>query len=374
MRTWLVVITALLASVGCSDSVVSGGTTGASAGPSISTSTALSATSSTPSNLTDTSTTALAPTTSRSVSGQGWLVANEAGLWSVDSAGHSTRFLDGPVAAVAVAADGTIFFQRHTIVTESVHAPDTRIMTLDRATGTTRDWLVPESHAQPFEGALGLEGVIVVSGRGQVLLRRAVFDPTKEYEAQSFVRLVRRDIRTGVETEVGVVAGWEFEATHISYGADTYVASDVSEGSVGGLFLDASGARVFGRFTSLIAVNDCSFSAPQCPTDLAISTDGQRLAWVEATDDGNAPNSGRRQQLVVGDIASGKHVATIALPVGAAETMLVFASDGRIVVTRVSYGDRSDDPRLTTSAVVDVQRATLSPLPIAGYAIPDVTR
>lgn len=380
MRRWLL-IAAMSASVGCSASVVSGATTGALAGPSTSTSTTLSATSSTAPNPTDSSTTTVVPntvvpTTLPPATGQGWLVANDTGLWSVDAAGRSTRLVAGRVATVAVAADGTIFFQRHTLEdrSESIHAPDTRILTLDRSTGTTRDWLVPESRSDAFDGALHLEGVVVIAGRSEVLLRRAVFDPTREYEAQRFDMLVRRDVLADSETTLGGVAGWEFEATHISYGGNTFVASTVSEGSVGGLFLDASGARVNERFASLIALNDCTFGGPHCPTALAISTNGQRLAWIEAADDGHGPNSEQHQQLVVGDVASGKHLATIALAVGAAETTLAFAKDGRIVMTRVSYGDSPDAPRVATAFVVDVQRATLSPLPVAGHAIPDVTR
>ncbi len=114
----------------------------------------------------------------------------------------------------------------------------------------------------------------------------------------------------------------------------------------------------------------CADGVPRCPDALTVSPSGRRLAWVESPDAfGPEP---RRYDLVVVDTITRSRAATVALEPGSAETVIAFAADDALAVTRLPWPDAASTTPVVT--VVDVGRSVASPAPFRGYTVPDVAR
>jgi hypothetical protein len=303
---------------------------------------------------------------------RGWLVAADDGLWSVDPSGTRTQLIEGHVSTVAVTPDGTVLFQRRSAADGNVRPADTAVFAFDRRTGATRPFFAPAPTDDVSAGALILEGVALVDGQPEMLLRREMFDATKAYEEQRWARLVRRNLATATEVELFYVGAWELGATHVSYGGGIFATTLRSEGSAGTALFDVKGEKAGAPFDAFVPRDSwCTFSWPDCPDSFAISTSGRRVAWIEVVDhDPRADPATQRWNLVVADVATGTRAASIEIPAGNAETMLVFAGEDRIAVSRSPWG--ADGARPHTTGVANVTAGTYTPLPVAGYAIPDV--
>lgn len=320
--------------------------------------------------------TSIAPTTTAPgpvwPAARGWVVGSSAGLVALDERGERTTLVTGPVATVAVAPDGTVFFQRASLLfgrTETTTATDTRVLAVDRATGAARDLLVPVAGADAEAGALHLDGVAIVDGRVQLLLRRAHYDPSRNVEEQRWQEAFRRDLLSGAETPGRRVGVWELQATHISYGGGVLVHTNRSEDQRRGVVVDLAG-EVVNRFAALVPEGWCGDASPGCPDALTISPSGARLAWIESPDPFGSPE--RRWNVVVADTVTGRRVASVVLPAGNAETVLTFAGDERLAVSRFPWPDAASTA--PTAGVVEVGAGTYAPLPVGGYAVPDVAR
>jgi hypothetical protein len=323
-------------------------------------------------------TTTAGPTTTTTVmwpAARGWVVGTSSGLVALDENGTRTTLVDGPVSTVAVGPDGTVFFQRASILFgrgETTTAADTRVLAYDRVTRSVRDVVVPARGADAWAGALQLDSVVIVGGRVQLLLRRSMFDPAQNVELQRWDEAFRRDVATGVETPGRRIAVWETTATRITSGGGLLVSTTRSEDARRGSVTDLDGTPVT-RLAALVPAEHCSDATPACPDMLTISPSGARLAWVESPD---AFSSGsRRWNLVVADVASATRLATVALPPSNAESVVAFAGDDRVVVSRFSWPDPATTMAVQpTSTVVDVRAGTATSLAVGGYAMPDVSR
>jgi hypothetical protein len=360
MRVPFLLLCAALVLSACGDdgsSTTASTTTGAT---SLSSTTAPSAT----------STTAGATTTTRPVwpAARGVVIGTSDGLIGIDEAGTRTTLASGPVATVAVAPDGTVFFQRVSILfgrTERTTAADTRLLAYDRASRAVREVLVPAPGADSWAGALHLDDVAIIDGRVQLLLRRSRFDPAQNSELRRWDESFRRDLETGAETGVRRVGLWETNATRISFGGDLIAHSNRSEDERRSVLVDLAG-NAANRFPALVPTEYCTDQRPACADALTISPAGTRLAWIESPDPFGSPE--RRWNLIVADTAAGTRVASVALPPGNAETVIFFAADDRIVVSRFPWADAaSTAPR---TGVVDVRAGTYTALTPAGYAVP----
>jgi hypothetical protein len=306
---------------------------------------------------------------------RGWVVGTTSGLTALDETGTRTTLVDGPVATVAVGPDGTVYFQRASILFgrgETTTAADTRVLAYDRATRTVRDVVVPAPAADRWAGALQLDSVVIAGGRVQLLLRRSMFDPAQNVELQRWDESFRRDVQTGAETPGRRVAVWETTMTRLTSGGGLLVATTRSEDVERGNVTDLDGTPVT-RLSALVPAEHCAWAQPACPDSLTISPSGARLAWVESPD--TASVAVRRWNVVVADIASAKRLASIALPPGNAETVLAFAGDDRVVVSQFAWPDAASTAAAQpTSTVVDVRSGTATALAVGGYAMPDVAR
>lgn len=315
--------------------------------------------------------TTVPPTTTASPSwpaARGWVIGTADGLVAVDDRGARTTLAPGPVATVAVAPDGTVYFQRVSILfgrDERTTAADTRLLAYDPATRAVRDVLVPAAGTDPWAGALHLDDVAIIDGRVQLLLRRAMFDPAKNVEEQRWDEAFLRDLQSGAERGARRVGLWELQATRITFGDGSFVHTNRSEDERRGVVVDLAGNEST-RFAALVSKDYCSDQRPACPDALTVSRSGARLAWVESPDPFGT--SDRRWNLIVADTASNARVATVALPAGNAETVIHFAADDRVVVSRFLWPDAaSTAPR---TVLVDVPTGVSALLPVAGYAVP----
>jgi hypothetical protein len=318
------------------------------------------------------------PTTTTAVAwpaARGWVVGTSSGLVALDDNGTRTTLVDGPVSTVAVGPDGTVFFQRASILFgrgETTTAADTRVLAYDRATRSVRDVVVPVRGADAWAGALQLDGVVIVGGRVQLLLRRSLFDPAQNVELQRWDEAFRRDVVTGVETPGRRIAVWETNATRITSASGLLVYTTRSEDARRGTVTDLEGTPVT-RLAALVPAEHCTDAKPACPDSLTISPSGARLAWVESPDAFSGAT--RRWNLVVADVASGTRVATVALPPSNAETVLAFAGDDRVVTSRFPWPDAGSTVAVQpTATVVDARTGAATALAVGGYAMPDVMR
>ena len=368
MRARAIALAAVLFVSACGDDTASApSTTGAP------TSTTGAATTTAPSTTSSTITTTT--TTPAWPAARGWVVGTTSGLTALDETGTRSTLVDGPVATVAVGPDGTVYFQRASILFgrgETTTAADTRVLAYDRATRTVRDVVVPAPAADRWAGALQLDSVVIAGGRVQLLLRRSMFDPAQNVELQRWDESFRRDVLTGTETPGRRVAVWETGMTRLTSGGGLLVSTVRTEDVARNSVTDLDGTPVT-RLAALVPAEHCAAAQPACPDSLTIAPSGARLAWVESPDPASV--AVRRWNVVVADIASAKRLASIALPPGNAETVLAFAGDDRVVVSQFAWPDAASTAAAQpTSTVVDVRSGTATALAVGGYAMPDVAR
>lgn len=371
---------AALVLAACSDDASTVGTVPGS------TTTVVVATTTAPTMTTTSSTTTAAPTTTAptttapttTVRVPAWagdvLVVAADGLWSVPATGAPARLVPAPVANAAVGPDGTVYFQRrssHDTDPAELDAATTRIEALDRRSGAVRTVLAPPAARSPAVGALTLEGVIVVDGRPELLLRRFRHDPTKDVELQSSEVLVRRDLATGAERDVRVSGAWEFGMALVGHGGGVFVTVGRSEGSERVLVFGPDGADAGGPVAAALPSGFCSFATAGCADTATVSPSGTRVAWIEA--DAPVSSSEVPWRLVIVDVATRRRLRDVALEPRAAEVELVFADDDHVLVGRVPWPTGSGAPAPEGHAsVVEVTSGTVRPLAVGGAVRPDV--
>lgn len=364
---WALLAAALLAACSDDTSVVETG----SSTTTVATTTAPAVTTTTPAPSTTS-----APSTT--VVGAAWsgdvVVVAADGLWAVPASGAPTRLLPAPVSRAAVGPDGTVYFQRRAFRDEDpagLDAAVTRIEALDRRTGAVRTVLAPAS-ATPAAGALTLEGVIVVAGRPELLVRRFRFDPTKLVEEQASEILVRRDLATGTERELRVTGAWEFGMALVSYGGGVFVGVGRSEGSMGVMVFGPDGADAGGRVADRFAKAWCTFASAGCAYTATVAPSGRSVAWIEADDP--VPSSEVRWRLVVADVDTGRR-REVVLDAMAADVEIVLADDDHVLVGRVPYPAGAAAPAVEARAsIVDVTTGAVRALPVGGAVRPDAHR